>query len=572
MPDSIGPQPAPEDSPTASGCAHGGALDLESLWQLVEGEKRESSEDPLVGRMVAGITLRRLIAEGGMGRVYEGDQDSPRRAVAVKILRPGLLTRSSIRRFVQETQILASLQHPSITQIYSAGTFELAGTQLPYFVMELIPGALPVTEYSRVNNLTIPQRLDLFSQVCDAVAHAHARGFTHRDLKPSNVLVDTNGHPKVIDFGIARENAATIDPCTMTLTGQVLGTLQYMSPEQVNGGTVDARSDVYSLGMILYELVTGSTPYSVMSKPIAEAVGIIREWKPKAIAAIGCDCPSHIAPLVDECLQKEPMRRPGDAAILAVGIRCTGRGVRHGQAVAPLARLFSQLRWRHLGPPWVATTVLLLAILSAVVMIAWPDVLRMAAWAKITTITPPALKNASLLFRHSFSSVRDEEADRFLVEASGMQKWNYPQKDPELTYWGPTENGVEGRLVYRFGFPGRTARVRLDAESPCWDFEKHPGGFGCGVSAIEASRDGVTWVSIRDNIAHRNWGATWVVHESLPRELLGTSELWLRLRFLTSNVREDSGYTVAQFARSPIGNDVAVFAIEANCAPTGDSP
>jgi len=163
--------------------------------------------------------------------------------------------------------------------------------------------------------------------------------------------------------------------------------------------------------------------------------------------------------------------------------------------------------------------------------------------------------------------VLDADADRYLVEAHGMEKWNDPREEPRLSYWGPSANDVEGTLVYRFQFPGPTARILITTESQCWDFMKHPGGFGRGVSAVEASRDGAIWVVLRDNITHRNWGASWELDESLPTSLLGTRELWLRLRFLAENAEQDRGYTVAQFARAVAGNREPVFSLVADCVP-----
>jgi serine/threonine protein kinase len=160
--------------------------------------------DPFLGSDVGGVTIVRLIAEGGMGRVYEGKQEKPSRTVAVKVMRPGLALPSLLRRFEYEAEVLGRLQHPGIAHIYSVGVHRLGGAAVPYFVMEYIANARTLTKYADELALPTRRRLDLFRSVCDAVAHGHQKGVIHRDLKPSNILVDAAGQPKVIDFGVAR--------------------------------------------------------------------------------------------------------------------------------------------------------------------------------------------------------------------------------------------------------------------------------------------------------------------------------------------------------------------------------
>jgi serine/threonine protein kinase/WD40 repeat protein len=223
-----------------------------------------ANTDVAVGTEVGPFKVCGILGEGGYGIVYLAKQEQPiRRRVALKVIKPGMDSRQVIARFEAERQALAMLDHPNIAQIYDAGTTH-AGR--PYFAMEYIAG-LPITEYCDRERLDLKERLRLFLQVCDAVQHAHQKGIIHRDLKPSNILVAAgDGKPliKVIDFGIAKALSQPLTDRTLyTEQGQFIGTLDYMSPEQagMDAGSLDTRSDVYSLGVVLYELLTGVLPF-----------------------------------------------------------------------------------------------------------------------------------------------------------------------------------------------------------------------------------------------------------------------------------------------------------------------
>ncbi|MCC6669431.1 MAG: serine/threonine protein kinase [Planctomycetes bacterium] len=215
------------------------------------------------GTRIGPYKLLQLIGEGGFGAVFLAEQEQPvARRVALKIIKLGMDTRQVVARFEQERQALAMMDHPNIARVLDAGATE---TGRPYFVMDLVKGE-PIVEYCDKNHLTITERLELFEQVCGAVQHAHAKGIIHRDLKPSNVMVGMqDGRPsaKVIDFGIAKATSTKLTEKTLfTEQQQVVGTLQYMSPEQAEGSLdIDTRSDVYALGVLLYELLTGTTPF-----------------------------------------------------------------------------------------------------------------------------------------------------------------------------------------------------------------------------------------------------------------------------------------------------------------------
>src|SRR5262249_41092561 len=215
------------------------------------------------GTVIGPYKLLEQIGEGGFGVVFMAEQTRPvRRKVALKVLKPGMDSRQVVARFEAERQALAIMDHPNIARVFDGGA---TPSGRPYFVMELVKG-VPITEFCDQNQLHPRRRLELFLPVCQAVQHAHQKGIIHRDLKPSNILVvlhDTNPVPKVIDFGIAKALGQELtDKTLFTGFAQMIGTPLYMSPEEAgqSGLDIDTRSDIYSLGVLLYELLTGTTP------------------------------------------------------------------------------------------------------------------------------------------------------------------------------------------------------------------------------------------------------------------------------------------------------------------------
>jgi serine/threonine protein kinase/tetratricopeptide (TPR) repeat protein len=245
-----------------------------------------SAQTEQSGALIGPYRLLEQIGEGGFGVVFMAEQTEPVvRRVALKVIKLGMDTRQVIARFEAERQALAMMDHPNIAKVLDAGATE---TGRPYFVMELVRGD-PITEYCDKHNLTTGERLGLFAEVCHAVQHAHQKGVIHRDIKPSNVLVtmfDGRPIPKVIDFGIAKAiNQRLTEKTLFTAHRQLIGTPQYMSPEQaeMSGVDIDTRSDIYSLGVLLYELLTGTTPFDpehLRSAALAEVARIIREEEP----------------------------------------------------------------------------------------------------------------------------------------------------------------------------------------------------------------------------------------------------------------------------------------------------
>src|SRR5438034_480123 len=238
------------------------------------------------GDRIGRYKVLQQIGEGGCGVVYMAEQEEPvRRRVALKVIKLGMDTKSVIARFEAERQALAMMDHPNIAKVFDAGATE---TGRPFFVMELVRG-VKITEYCDQNNLPTEERLKLFTQVCQAIQHAHQKGIIHRDIKPSNVLVtlhDSVPVPKIIDFGIAKATEQRLtDKTLFTEFTAFIGTPAYMSPEQaeMSGLDIDTRSDIYSLGVLLYELLTGKTPFdaeTLMRASMDECRRTIREKEP----------------------------------------------------------------------------------------------------------------------------------------------------------------------------------------------------------------------------------------------------------------------------------------------------
>ena len=280
------------------------------------------------GTSLGGTTIIRLLAEGGMGRVYEARQTAPDRVVALKVLREGVASAELARRFAHEADLLGRLRHPAIAHVHAAGTHRAGNVDWPFMLMELVPDAATITASARDRGLSTRDRVALFARACAGVAHAHREGIVHRDLKPANILVDRDGDPKVIDFGVARSVQPGAERLTSaTNQGELIGTIRYMSPEQlgIDASEVDSRSDVYALGLVLHELLLEVLPYELRGRSVVEAACVLATNSGLATgplsqklrrAGLGVGEAAALAAVIATCLEPVPADRYGSAGDL----------------------------------------------------------------------------------------------------------------------------------------------------------------------------------------------------------------------------------------------------------------
>lgn len=351
---------------------------------------RELGEEPgLDGGVPERIGRYRIVREvgrGGMGVVYEAEQDHPRRRVALKIVRRGFATRQTLRRFEHEVRVLGRLDHPGIAHIYEASSAKIGDATWPFFAMEYVEG-LALDEYVRTKALTPPHTVELLARVCDAVQHAHQRGVIHRDLKPANIMVrmpvdggddsDTGlglvGLPKVLDFGVAR---STEDGRDLTTQGDgvssVLGTLAYMSPEQLDGDpdAVDTRSDVYAIGVVLYRLLAGRPAFDLSGVAIAESARIVRDQEPTRLGVHEPGLRGDLETIVAKAMAKDRDRRYDSAAALGEDLR---RFLRDEPIAArPATAMYQVRKFARRNKPIVAGVLGVFAsLLVGVLGVAW---------------------------------------------------------------------------------------------------------------------------------------------------------------------------------------------------------
>jgi serine/threonine protein kinase/formylglycine-generating enzyme required for sulfatase activity len=445
----------------------------------------DSGEGEAPPERIGPYKLLEKIGEGGMGEVHAADQLQPvRRRVALKLIKRGMDSAQVVARFEAERQALARMSHPNVAQVFDGGTSD---DGRPYFVMEYVAGE-PITGHCDRRKLSTRERIELFLAVCEGVQHAHQKGLVHRDLKPSNLLVteqEGRASPKVIDFGVARATTGQlVDRTLHTMAGQVVGTLDYMSPEQADptGADIDTRSDIYSLGVVLYELVSGLLPFDFgrrTDQPLSMAQRAIRELDPPtpstrlrkqsatatAIATRhGTDERSLVRQLHGDldwiclkALEKDPARRYASASELADDLR---RHLAHEPVLAgrpgALYRARKFVRRHRVG---VATGVVVVAALST------------AAVGVISGRLEAARKGEELL------RLSDGVAlDRLVSQAEGSELWPaHPDRIDAMTDWlararALTANLPDHRRMLD-AMRDRASRTTEDGTGPTWRFD-----------------------------------------------------------------------------------------------------
>jgi serine/threonine protein kinase len=442
--------------------------------EIVAGSVESAAADERPGKLIDSYKLMQLIGEGGMGFVWVAEQERPvRRRVALKVIKPGMDSGQVIRRFEAERQALALMDHTNIAKVFDAGTTD---SGRPYFVMELVKG-VPITKYCDELHLSVSERLRLFVPVCQAIHHAHQKGIIHRDIKPSNVLVamqDGRPVPKVIDFGVAKAlHAKLADRTVYTEIGAVMGTFEYMAPEQaeLSALDVDTRADVYALGAMLYELLTGSTPLDrrrLRSAALGEVLRLIREEEPPkpstrlaqspevlaSLAAIRRTEPAKLTKLVRgdldwiamRCLEKDRTRRYETATGLARDVeRYLADEPVEASPPSTVYRMRKFAR-KHKAGLLTLTTVALLLVAATTVSTAF------ALWAKrneaVAVAARTDLERANDELRRSQDELEGALARSFI---RGVRPWNQP-----VPWLSTTESEALGDLARR-----RSARLSL---------------------------------------------------------------------------------------------------------------
>lgn len=301
--------------------------DSETALAGVERVIRDTLSDAVeAAPSITGYEVTEILGSGAMGVVYRAEQETPRRVVAIKVLRAGLRGPGLLRRFRAESDALARLRHPGIATVHEVGIERAQSGDRPYLVMELVAG-VPIDRWLDTNKPELATRFEMIAKICDAVQHAHARGVIHRDLKPSNILIATSSdgspEPKLIDFGVARVTDPSNTITMHTSAGEVVGTLAYMSPEQLIGdpAAIDTRSDVYTLGVIAFYVLSGTLPHDVTTLSLGAAARVIEEQPPKRPSSINPSLKGDPETIINRALEKDKDRRYQTAASLADDIR-----------------------------------------------------------------------------------------------------------------------------------------------------------------------------------------------------------------------------------------------------------
>lgn len=412
-------------------------------------------------RQLGQYTLLALIAQGGMGRVYRAQQPNPKRLVAIKQLRPGLATEEHLERFRFESKVLAQLEHPGIAQIIEANSGGDGPDAQPYFVMEFVDG-MPMDEFCR--GLAIRRRVELFTLVCDAVEHAHLRGVVHRDLKPANILINADGFPCVLDFGVARAVDSDLQASTMLTTpGELVGTIRYMSPEQARGESekIDSRCDIYSLGVILFELLYGQHPLGQSeSTNWIELIRAIQSDESPRLGRVAPALRGDLDAIVAKAMAREPDQRYTTAGELRADLQryLNGHAVeaRDGQAAYQIRR-FLRRHWALTGSVSILLVAMFLALLglgALFIRLSKPSFVTIEPGGRTATLRSSA---GNPLY------VWDGSEERAIVNRYVLET---PRGPEVLLQYGPDMDGEHSGQIVAYSFD--------DPERPIWSTADPP--------------------------------------------------------------------------------------------------
>lgn len=478
------------------------------------------SVPPPGGRLLGGrYRLDERIAVGGFAEVWRAFDTDLQRTVAVKIPKA---TRIAMQdAFLAEARRVARLRHPSIVSVHDVG---IDGEEC-YIVSEFMDGG-SLADRLADGPLDHAAAVRWVGHIADALAFAHQAGVIHRDVKPANILLNHHHDAVLADFGIAQ---------SATKTGTFapsMGTLRYMAPEQLAGKPTAPTADIYSLGIVLHEALTGRTPHEGDTPP-----AIHREVIGGRRLPLSPSLPPALAAVCRRAIERDPGRRHQTAAAFAAELRkaslsATPRGIRR---------------------PALIIVACIAAVTTGIGIRAWRPVPEQRQPATPTPLAASPIPAPHLVASaegrgESLKFLRIEDSLRYVVAAHQVgvfREW----QEPPTTYLGPLLNDHECSVTYRFDAVRPLAKVRLATASRCWDFTREPGGLGRGALALDVSSDGLEWLPLRDSIAGRQWGKNWIIDESLPPAVLGGRSLWIRVRFMT-NGSPNAAYSVAQFGRS----------------------
>lgn len=517
-----------------------------------EGAERSEEGDQAVdadlpdGLLAARYRLDRRLATGGFAEVWLAHDDQLDRTVAIKL--PKATRVYSAAAVLAEARRVARLSHPHILPIHDVSVEK----ETCFIVSDYLDGG---SLADRLADGTVPRAsaIRLIGQVAEALAFAHGQGVIHRDVKPGNIFLNSRGDAVLGDFGIAR--MGTVDEAEAPL-----GTLRYMAPEQLAGEPCTPRSDIYSLGVVLHEALSGESPYEAtdpgsLHRAISGGGVRISSAIPKPLAMVCRTALSH-APeerhasatefLADLRRAESRQGRTWSRALVAPAI---------GLAAVPLVLLFAPRSGTIESNP--ASPQTFVAPGPAIDLAIQPSGL-------VPMLRP---QGAPPTVRLECWTVG--ETLPYVVEAVNLRQYREWQ-DPPLTYFGPRLDGVEGKLVYRFDFPAPVSAATARFETFCVNFLEEPGGEGRGASSLEVSPDGQAWHTIFDHLGPPQWGRRWsLIDEPLPDVIQGSRSIWLRVRFLTSGCPNDD-YTVAQVGRPRPGGQHPAFRLVVELEPAAD--